>query len=284
MDSEELVSRYKMLPIAARLLVALLVGLLPAYYIYFEEGDALESEMANARDRLNIIEAKFERERVKRNKLPELEAKLAFTEQQLRESSKLLPDVFQMQDVLQEASIIAREVGVDVQVFDPGQAVAGGSAFKYMELPIEVVVVGRYHQIAAFYDRLANLEKMIHVRDFKLQPWEPPGKAAPKLTASASAESDLLAAQKNARSDFRVEAAASVVIYRAIRMKEGANGKLEGEKSPDNAPDSGQSGQGPGQDIQSAPIPQGDDIGSLGNQKGLGVAQGLPASGSQVIR
>lgn len=221
MDSEELLSRYQLLPIPVRLLIAFVIGLLPAYYVYLEEGDGIETQLTEAKQRLSDIETKFEKERVKRNKLPELEAKLAFTEQQLKESAKRLPDNFFMNDVLQDTATIARDVGVELQVFDPGGAVAGGDAFKYMEMPIDIEVVGRYSQIAGFYDRLANLEKMVHVRNVRLSPRTSSGKGPGAATGSEGSETDPQA-QRAARQDFRIVSTAAMVIYRAMTPAEEA--------------------------------------------------------------
>jgi type IV pilus assembly protein PilO len=256
-DLEELVSRYRLLPIAARLLIALLVGLIPAYYVYLDEGDGLETQMTEAKDKLSVVEAKFERERTKRNKLPELEAKLAFTEQQLKESSKRLPDTFLMNDVLQEASTIARDVGVELQVFDPGASEPGGDAFKYMEMPIELVIAGKYNQIANFYDRLANLEKMVHVRNIKLGPLKSDNKAINSNLAIPNPNDDLSAMQRRARADFRIQASAAMVIYRAmtpaeeqklpkpapgVKPAEPSNGKRpESSEAPSEEPRDGRS-------------------------------------------
>ena len=203
-----------------RLLIAFLIGVIPAYYIYIDEGDALETSMNEAKDKLSALEVKFEKERAKRSKLPELEAKLAFTEQQLKESSKLLPDTFLMNDVLQETSTIARDVGVELQVFDPGTATAGGDAFKYMEMPIELIISGKYSQIASFYDRLANLEKMVHVRNFKMTPLKAGDEKRAATLASQSSDPSETTSQRAARTDFRIEASAAMVIYRAMTAAE----------------------------------------------------------------
>ena len=220
MDSEELISRYKLMPMAARLLIALLLGIIPAYYIYLEDGDELEKQMNDVKEKLSTLEGKFEKERAKRNKLPELEAKLAFTEQQLKESSKRLPETFLMNDILQEASTIARDVGVELQVFDPGTPEPAGDAFKYMEMPIELVISGKYTQIANFYDRLANLEKMVHVRNIRLVPMPIDNRNPFAAPAVPKSEENLSGAQRTSRADFRIQASAAMVIYRGMTAAE----------------------------------------------------------------
>jgi type IV pilus assembly protein PilO len=207
------------MPIAARLLVALLIGIFPAYYVYLEDGDELEIQMTGAKEKLEVVEAKFEKERAKRNKLPELEAKLTFTEQQLKESSKRLPDSFFMNDVLQEASTIARDVGVDLLVFDPGTPEPAGDAFKYMEMPIELTITGKYNQIANFYDRLANLEKMVHVRNMRLVPYQAENRTR-NVPGGNQQNADLSASQKSSRVEYRIQASAGMVIYRAMTLAE----------------------------------------------------------------
>ena len=48
MEIEELKERYKVLPIWARLLTAVVIGLVPAVYVYLDEGDALAARLDEA--------------------------------------------------------------------------------------------------------------------------------------------------------------------------------------------------------------------------------------------
>jgi len=217
MDSEELISRYKLLPLWGRLVFGAFLGIIPAYYTYLDDGALLEEQLVQMEDQLGAVQRKFDREKKKRDKLPELEAKLAFTEQQLTESSKRLPDDFMMDDVLQESASIARDVGIDLQVFDPGNPIDGSGAFKYKEMPIKLELTGSFQQIAGFFDRIVNMEKMVHVRDIKLKLMPDSKKEQDKIETENMTDSQK---QRLARNNVRLEAEGTMVIYRAMTADE----------------------------------------------------------------
>jgi Tfp pilus assembly protein PilO len=229
-----------MLPLPGRLLAAFILGILPGFYIYLDQVDSVQMELNDEKSKLEGLEVKFEKERARRSKLPELENKLAFTDQQLKESSKRLPDDFRMNEVLQEAGSVARDVGVELQEFDPGLPQAAGEAFRYMELPIQLSVTGKFTQIATFYDRLVSTEKMVHIKNIKLMPKKAEGEGARRLRGQQGDEATS-GGQRAARSDFRVESKGSMVIYRAMTAAE--ESKFSGDKGS-NSPAKGKGEKG----------------------------------------
>ncbi|MEZ4742703.1 MAG: type 4a pilus biogenesis protein PilO [Bdellovibrionota bacterium] len=217
MDSEELIARYRLLPMWARLLFGGFLGVIPAFYTYLDDGSSLDEQVLQMEGQLDSVQRKLSREQKKRNKIPELEEKLSFTEQQLKESSKRLPDDFKMDEVLQEAASIARDIGVKMKVFDPGEPIASGSAFRYMELPISLEISGKFQQVAAFFDRLVNMEKMVHVRDIKIKHEQKTQTKAKSVAKDVDSE---VQRQKESRNTLQLLANGTMVIYRAMTSKE----------------------------------------------------------------
>lgn len=215
MNSEELIARYKILPLYVRLCLTTLLSLYPAYEIYSTDGENLEYDLADVEVQYNKTKLKYEKERKKRAKIPELETKLAFTEQQLKESSKRLPDSFAINDVLQQAATIANDVGVNLQVFDPGEAKPGKGTFKYMELTIDLELQGKFQQILSFFDQVVNMEKMVFISDISLKPFvlKPENKSN-----TTKVNSDV--AQRRKRSLQRIRASSVMKIYRMMTQEE----------------------------------------------------------------
>jgi Tfp pilus assembly protein PilO len=169
MDLEELKERYKMLPLWARFLIMGAIGLLPGAYVYYDEGDALQSQLEQEQSDEVVARGDFERSRQQKANLPKLEEDLAFTEEQLVKAKKKLPDSYKIEDVLQKAATIAKEVGVKLVLFAPQAEVRHEEGYRYVELPIKTEVQGRFSQIASFFDRIVHLETSVFVRKIVLE-------------------------------------------------------------------------------------------------------------------
>jgi Tfp pilus assembly protein PilO len=168
MDTDELKERYKSLPMWARLLIALGVGLLPGAYIYFDEGELLAASLDEANQEKEAAQAKLDHAIAKKKKIPQIEERLAELEEQLAKAKKALPNSFRVEDVLQKTATIAKETGVKLVLFNPEQQKPGRGEYRYMELPIATEIDGKFNQIAAFFDRLVHLEHSLFIRNLDI--------------------------------------------------------------------------------------------------------------------
>ena len=239
METEELKERYKILPMWARLSVAALIGVLPAIYVYYDEGDGLQAELEQVTGEEEVARLKFEKAREKKTNVPKLEEKLAFTEEQLVKAKKKLPDNYRIEDVLQKAATIAKEVGVRFVSFDPGDEKRGLGDYKYMEMPIATEIEGRFNQIAAFIDRVVHLEASVFVRNVALEPAEGEDglrKKGQGNEAAIDAAPSFEEAQRS-RSELRVQGKVELVIFRGMSEAEAVGADMtlpEGEVPADN--------------------------------------------------
>lgn len=169
MDIESIVSNYKMTKFGKRALLLVFLSILPAGWVFFEDGQILQEEKDTAESAKNIAEQKFKKARKRKSNLPKLEEKLAFTVGELAKAKKKLPDEFVMEKILQNTAMIAQDIGLELRVFDPGKGRLTGGDFKYVELPINLVIFGTYGEIASFFDRIVHLELLVHLRNIKMQ-------------------------------------------------------------------------------------------------------------------
>lgn len=253
MDLEELKNRYKMIPLWQRMLVIIVLALVPAYLNYTDEVTMLEEQLVSLQAEVDSLNAKFEAERVKRQKLPELEAKLNFTEQQLKESSKSLPESFFIDDVLQEVSVIARDVNVTIEEFDPGSPIVGNSDYKYMELPIYISVTGDFQKILTFFDKIVHMKKMIHLKDIQLIPYQLP------ILENETKEDTIFEKQSSARNLRSLRSFLAINLFKSMTPEEEIKyappppTPEEGENAPvENPPAEGQNPDGQNPPVEGA--------------------------------
>lgn len=94
-----------------------------------------------------------------REKVKELDIKLKFVLQEL-------PDESQIPDLLSSISNLARDAGLEVQLFRPSDHVIKDF---YAEVPVSISVEGNYHQVATFFDEVAQLSRIVNINQIEMR-------------------------------------------------------------------------------------------------------------------
>jgi Tfp pilus assembly protein PilO len=170
---DELKEKYKSLPFWARLLMALIIGILPGACSYLDEAEVLEASLQEARNAENTARSNFEKNRGEKANIPKLEEELAYTEEQLEKARKKLPEGYLVENVLTVAASSAKAAGVSLRKFTPTCELRGQGEFKYVEFPIDVQISGKYQQIASYLDKIVHAEMMIFIRRIELRLGDP---------------------------------------------------------------------------------------------------------------
>ena len=264
---EELKERYKMLPMWARLVLASIVGLIPAAYVYFDEGDALQEQLSTSQDSEEKARDKFEVARKQKANLPQLEEQLVFTEEQLVKAKKKLPDSYKIEEILQKSASIAKQVGVRMINFDPGDEVPHNDDFHFVELPIHTELDGRFAEVMGFFDKIVHLDTSIFIRKIELT--RVLKKAQVSSTSQQAEQQNKTEFQlaKDNRDNVRMKATFDLVIFRGMNDAEISNPSLlPGGEIPDqaapNKPKKGgkDKGEGDAAPADGAPTPHPTDV------------------------
>ena len=134
------------------LLIVLVLGqylLLPAY----EKLDAKDQEYTKLEQDLN------EKKRVAQD--PKVfEAKLESVKRDLEIKRAQLPDKKEIPQLLTTISSLGKESGLSFLLFRPKPEVP--KEF-YAEIPVEIKVEGGYHEVASFFSRVGNLDRIVNI-------------------------------------------------------------------------------------------------------------------------
>ncbi|NTU59496.1 MAG: type 4a pilus biogenesis protein PilO [Deltaproteobacteria bacterium] len=104
-------------------------------------------------------------------------------DQNLAQALEKLPNTEEIPNLLRMVSDLGKEAGLEFLLFKPAPPVP--KEF-YAEVPLEMQVLGRYHDIAQFIDRVGKLPRIVTIQDLELGGAKPaPGGV--KLTASCKA-------------------------------------------------------------------------------------------------
>ncbi len=121
---------------------------------------ALEAQYLEASKNLN-------KARSAAHSLPYLEKEDQLLERKWSESQSVLPEHEDMASLLRTITLLGTQAGVDFTLFRPA---APKPAQYHTENPIDVQVVGGYHQVGRFLGDMANLSRLLIVGDLEIIP------------------------------------------------------------------------------------------------------------------
>lgn len=152
----------RILELPPRQRVLLLVGgvaflfFVYAYFLYWPRSAAIDekeqhkTELTQDRDRKKSMVANLERTR----------KEVAQLDGDLRKAVAQLPDTKEIPDLLSSISSLGRESGLEILQFR--QRPEKFEEF-YAEVPVDILVRGTYHQVAAFFDKVGHMARIVNV-------------------------------------------------------------------------------------------------------------------------
>ncbi|MCH7823989.1 MAG: type 4a pilus biogenesis protein PilO [Acidobacteria bacterium] len=98
--------------------------------------------------------------------LPELEAELVVLEGRLATLSNILPDEQQTDSLLRTLQQSATDVNLEIRRFDQQAVILHDF---YAEVPIQLDLVGSYHDLALFFDRVSKFGPIVTVGEVSIR-------------------------------------------------------------------------------------------------------------------
>jgi type IV pilus assembly protein PilO len=83
----------------------------------------------------------------------------------LKEAMAQLPDKKEIPSLLENISNLGRESGLDVSLFKPGTQ---RPKDFYAEVPVDIKLVGSYHNLLTFFYRVGNLPRIVNISDLSI--------------------------------------------------------------------------------------------------------------------
>lgn len=124
-------------------------------------------ERDRARDELLRLTPQLEQTRRMAAQRPALEQEIKLLEARLFRSVQQLPAEKEIPSLLTRLAALSREIDLEVSWFRPGSPVAKDF---YMEVPIQLKVVGTYNNLGVLFERIAQLDRIVNVADMMIRP------------------------------------------------------------------------------------------------------------------
>ena len=165
---EELKIRYKNLSIKARMVICALLGVLPGAYTYMDSASAIEESHDAAVDAEGAAREKLAKVKSQIKDMKNLEEKLTFTTDQLRQAEAHLPDQVPMDEILQAVGKSAKDANVQIQTFTPAGEQTIHGEYPYNEIHVKVETLGKFGDLGYWMDLVGGTTSRGYVRNWKL--------------------------------------------------------------------------------------------------------------------
>ena len=152
-------------PLAPRLLLAFGVMALVIVLGYFAYWSSQFDEQAAGAAQEAKLRAEYTTKIAQAINLEALEAQKLQVDQYVSRLQKQLPSKAEMAALLSDINQAGVGRGLQFELFKPGQVVVRD---YYAELPIDIKITGRYHDIGSFAGDMANLPRIVTLNNMSL--------------------------------------------------------------------------------------------------------------------
>jgi type IV pilus assembly protein PilO len=143
------------------LLAAIVVGLI--YFLHFKPR---QSDLRSFRSERVALDGELTQLRSKKRQLDKIEAELAKLGVSLTELESIIPRKNEQSEMVRNVQQMALDAGIETVLrIAPDREV---NKDFYSEWPIPIEVIGNYHTLGAFFDRILHFPRIFNIDDFSI--------------------------------------------------------------------------------------------------------------------
>lgn len=159
----------KKMPKAMKIVIAVvpsvLLAILFIFLIYLPKNKEIKGLQAGIVNLTNEI-ANSE---VKARKLDALKTENTRLKARLFELQEQLPEEKEVSTLLKQISDLGIQSGLGILLWKPGTKKAGTGGL-YVEIPVDVSVMGGYHDLGVFFSHISNIKRIVNLSGIKIAP------------------------------------------------------------------------------------------------------------------
>lgn len=146
--------------------IGLVIGLVIflAYHLHFADG--VRNEIADKDARIAELQTKIQEGQNALRELPRFEAEAENLKRELDRLLLILPARKNTQDLIRRIRQLTEQQGFNMRVFDPAEKETDKDFYK--EWPIKIDLDGGYHELAVFFDRIADFKRIINIDNLRI--------------------------------------------------------------------------------------------------------------------
>jgi type IV pilus assembly protein PilO len=146
------------------LLLVVILLLITGLYVYSVYLPARE-ELIALEDKLNKSAAVLNKSKAVTKDLETFKKQIGALNEELKDALKQLPNEREIPEILKNISSLGKESNLEFILFKPKPE---DPQQFYAKVPIELTVLGTYHNTGAFFDKISKLSRIINVVDFTM--------------------------------------------------------------------------------------------------------------------
>ena len=142
--------------------LVLLAGLF-VYFVYLPKSE----EIAQTREEIAKLQQKLNQAIVRARALKKFEAEYAEVDAQFQEALKLLPNTKEIPSLLKSITQLGTDSQLEFLLFSPQRERPQGF---FMEIPVSIELKGSYHNVAVFFDKVGQMERIVNILNVSMTP------------------------------------------------------------------------------------------------------------------
>ena len=124
-------------------------------------------EIKTIKSELDRLESNIRIARVRAKNLKRLEVDLTKAQSDLKIAIKLLPTTSEIPSLLKSITKLGNDSNLEFLLFSPEKQVP--KEF-YVEIPVSIELLGSYHDVAIFFDKVGKLDRIVNVVNVSMIP------------------------------------------------------------------------------------------------------------------
>jgi type IV pilus assembly protein PilO len=145
------------------LLAVILLALTGVYYYFLYTPEKQDLDVLEAK--YNTLAKQLQESKDIHRDLEKFEAEVAKLNEELAVVRTQLPDEKEIPDLLRNVSSLGKESNLEFILFRPKPE---EPQQFYAKVPIDLAVIGHYHDLGIFFDKVSKLPRIINVVDFNM--------------------------------------------------------------------------------------------------------------------
>ena len=154
-------------PVAPKILVCLFISIAVAVVLWFAKINEYEVELETEIATEQTLRQDYQAKLIKAVSLEALKRQREQVQQYVIQLEKQLPSKAEMAALLSDINQAGLGRSLQFDLFRPGQVVVKE---YYAELPIQVRVTGKYHDMGSFASDIAHLSRIVTLNDISIAP------------------------------------------------------------------------------------------------------------------
>ena len=141
------------------------VPLLILAVFYFLLISPTQAESAKLKSELTKARQEVQEKQTLERRLPEFEKEIAAKDYELSLLRRQLPEEREIPDLIDQVSNLGTQSGLRFLTFKPKQEVEKDF---YAEVPVELKIQGKFHNLVSFFDRISRLPRIVTISDLNI--------------------------------------------------------------------------------------------------------------------